>query len=131
MLQLTQHDTSDSIKPAAEEVIVRVNGHEVAPSTVCTSIDKSPCSNAYVDSSHSSWNDDQCERQFLVSSIKAEQEYYARPLNASSLTQPSANFHVSELSPGSIVSPCSSTFVEREVFNDIIASIPKTAKSIT
>jgi hypothetical protein len=71
------------------------------------------------------------ERELLESTYKAEAEYFEKAKNTQHDIPNKESFHVAELSSNMVVSSFTSTRAEKDVYNDIVARVPKTVKSKT
>jgi hypothetical protein len=75
------------------------------------------------------WDDAEFDRELLMSTLKVENEYGEKLANSQQIMRGTQPFSVSEISPAKVISSFSSSLAEKDVFNDIVLRVPKTARS--
>ena len=131
MFQLNEPNSSTLQVPDLDKVLVGIHlnggGHSVGDNIN----ENSPKSSGKAAKNDLQMTEEEFEKEFVNSAIKVEQEYYARKANQDILTLPSDNVRVSQISYEIVISSFQSTLVEQEVFNNLVSTIPKTARSKT
>ncbi|KAM0856159.1 hypothetical protein ACQ4PT_049301 [Festuca glaucescens] len=78
-----------------------------------------------------SWDDSDFDRELLRTTLQAEAEHESKLHSTQFPSSQNQAFNVTEISPNKVISVFESTLVEKDVFNDIVHRVPKTAKSKT